>query len=227
MELIIDTIDLEEVKELIDYLPIVGVTSNPSIVKRTHPERFFEHMVKLKKLIDGRQLHVQVISKNAEGMVEEAKKILDVLGSDTYIKIPASYEGIKAMGILNKKGVNITATAIYDLMQSYISLQAGAKYIAPYVNRISNLDGDPFELIASLSAKIKEDHYDCKIVAASFKNARQVKEAYRYGAQAATVTYDVIKTIFKNPNIEKAVDDFDADWYSMYGENVGILDIKD
>ena len=183
MELIIDTIDLEEVKELIDYLPIVGVTSNPSIVKRTHPERFFEHMVKLKKLIDGRQLHVQVISKNAEGMVEEAKKILDVLGSDTYI--------------------------------------------APYVNRISNLDGDPFELIASLSAKIKEDHYDCKIVAASFKNARQVKEAYRYGAQAATVTYDVIKTIFKNPNIEKAVDDFNADWYSMYGENVGILDIKD
>ena len=30
MEFIIDTVDLEEIKEAVAYMPIVGVTSNPS-----------------------------------------------------------------------------------------------------------------------------------------------------------------------------------------------------
>lgn len=34
MEFIIDTVNLEEIKEAVEYLPIVGVTSNPSIVKK-------------------------------------------------------------------------------------------------------------------------------------------------------------------------------------------------
>ena len=34
MEFIIDTVNLEEIKDAIDHMPIVGVTSNPSIVKK-------------------------------------------------------------------------------------------------------------------------------------------------------------------------------------------------
>ena len=36
MEFIIDTVDLNEIKEAVEYMPIVGVTSNPSIVKKTN-----------------------------------------------------------------------------------------------------------------------------------------------------------------------------------------------
>ena len=35
MEFIIDTVNLEDIKEAVEYMPIVGVTSNPSIVKKT------------------------------------------------------------------------------------------------------------------------------------------------------------------------------------------------
>ena len=45
------------------------------------------------------------------------------------------------------------------------------------------------------------------------------------GAQAITAPVGILKQIFKNPNIEKAVDDFNADWYSMYGEGKGICDL--
>ena len=44
MEFILDTVDLEEIKDGVDHMPIVGVTSNPSIVKKTSPEDFFGHM---------------------------------------------------------------------------------------------------------------------------------------------------------------------------------------
>lgn len=226
MEFIIDTVNLEEIKDAIDHMPIVGVTSNPSIVKATAPENFFDHMRKVRDIIGkDRSLHVQVISKNCDEMVNEAHRILKEIDNRVYVKIPVSSEGIKAIKILKAEGINVTATAVYDLMQAYMALAAGADYIAPYVNRIGNLGSDPFELINELSNRIVMDDYDCKILAASFKGVQQVRDSFNSGAQAITAPVSVLKAIFNNPNIEKAVDDFNQDWYSVYGENKGICDL--
>ena len=226
MEFIIDTVNLDEIKEMVEYLPLAGVTSNPSIVKATAPKDFFEHIREIRKIIGKeRSLHVQVISKDADMIVKEAHRILEEVDEDVYIKVPVSYEGVKAMKILKAEGVNITATAVYDLMQAYVALEAGADYIAPYVNRIGNLGGDPMDLISELANRIDMDGYDSKIIAASFKGVQQVKDSFNYGAHSITAPYAILKQIFLNPNIEKAVDDFNKDWYSVYGENKGILDL--
>lgn len=226
MEFIIDTVNIEEIKDAVEHMPIVGVTSNPSIVKATSPENFFEHMREVRNIIGKeRSLHVQVISKDCDTMVKEGHRILEEIDDQVYIKIPVSYEGIKAIKILKEEGVNVTATAVYDLMQAYMALAAGADYIAPYVNRIGNLGADPMDLINELSNRITMDGYDCKILAASFKGVQQVKDSFNYGAQAITAPVAVLKQIFVNPNIEKAVDDFNTDWYSIYGEGKGILDL--
>ena len=228
MEFIIDTVNLEEIKEAVEYLPIVGVTSNPSIVKKTNPQDFFKHMKEIRKIIgQERSLHIQVISKDCDTIIKEAHRILKEVDDKVYIKVPVSYEGIKAIKLLKEEGINVTATAVYDFMQAYMALEAKADYIAPYVNRIGNLGADPFELINELSNRIIMDGYESKIVAASFKGVQQVKDALNNGAQAVTVPVEVLKQIFANPNIEKAVNDFNQDWYSMYGDNIGICDLKD
>ena len=228
MEFIIDTVNLEEIKEAVEYLPIVGVTSNPSIVKKTNPQDFFKHMKEIRKIIgQERSLHIQVISKDCDTIIKEAHRILKEVDDKVYIKVPVSYEGIKAIKLLKEEGINVTATAVYDLMQAYMALEAKADYIAPYVNRIGNLGADPSELINELSNRIIMDGYESKIVAASFKGVQQVKDALNNGAQAVTVPVEVLKQIFANPNIEKAVNDFNQDWYSMYGDNIGICDLKD
>ena len=157
--------------------------------------------------------------------VELKLVILEEIDNQVYIKVPVSYEGVKAIKILKSEGINVTATAVYDLMQAYMALAAGADYIAPYVNRIGNLGSDPMELINELSSRIVMDGYKTKIVAASFKGVQQVRDSFNYGAHAITAPVDVLKTIFKNPSIEKAVDDFNSDWYAMYGEGTGICDL--
>ena len=226
MEFIVDTVNLEEIKDAVEHMPIVGVTSNPSIVKQTNPENFFEHMRKIREIIGmERSLHVQVISKNSDEMVAEAHRILKEIDDQVYIKVPVSYEGIKAIKALKAEGVKVTATAVYDLMQAYMALAAEADYIAPYVNRIGNRGADPMDLISNLSDRIAVDGYNTKIVAASFKGVQQVRDSFNYGAHAITAPVAVLKQIFANPNIEKAVDDFNKDWYAMYGENVGICEL--
>ncbi|RHR17314.1 fructose-bisphosphate aldolase, partial [Coprobacillus sp. AF19-3] len=132
---------------------------------------------------------------------------------------------VKAIKQLKAEGINVTATAVYDLMQAYMALAAGADYIAPYVNRIGNLGNDPMELINELSNRIVQDGYDCKILAASFKGVQQVRDAFNYGSQAITAPVEVLKQIFANPSIEKAVNDFNSDWYDVYGEGKGICDL--
>ena len=226
MEFIVDTVNLEEIKDAVEHMPIVGVTSNPSIVKQTSPENFFEHMRKIREIIGmERSLHIQVISKNSDEMVAEAHRILKEIDDQVYIKVPVSYEGMKAIKTLKAEGVKVTATAVYDLMQAYMALAANVDYIAPYVNRIGNLGADPMDLISNLSDRIAVDGYNTKIVAASFKGVQQVRDSFNFGAHAITAPVAVLKQIFANPNIEKAVDDFNKDWYAMYGENVGICEL--
>lgn len=226
MEFIIDTVNLEEIKDAVDHMPIVGVTSNPSIVKATSPKDFFGHMREVRKIIGKeRSLHVQVISLTADEIVKEAHRILKEIDEEVYIKVPVSYEGVKAIKILKGEGVNVTATAVYDLMQAYMALAAGADYIAPYTNRIGNLGNDPFELMANLQNRIETDGYNCKILAASFKGVQQVRDAFNSGAEAVTAPVAILKQVFANPSINKAVTDFNNDWYSVYGEGVGICDL--
>ena len=58
-----------------------------------------------------------------------------------------------------------------------------------------------------------------KILAASFKNVSQVTNALAAGAQAVTAGADIYAAGFANPSIQKAVDDFAADWQSTQGRS--------
>lgn len=226
MEYIIDTFDLDEIRDAVDHLPVAGVTSNPSIVKKTAPKNFFAHARMIRDIIGrDKSLHIQVTALDAEGMLKEADRICKEVDEDVYIKIPSSYEGIKAIKALKAQGRHVTATAIYTLDQAYVALAAGADYIAPYVNRIGNLGGDPNFLIEKLAWRIEHDHYDCKILAASFKGVEQVQQAFNHGTQAVTAPVEILKAIFNNPNINQAVSAFNADWYATYGEGKSLCDL--
>ena len=108
MEFIIDTVKLEDIKEAVEYMPIVGVTSNPSIVKKTSPKDFFKHMKEVRKIIGKeRSLHIQVISKECNEIVKEANLILEEIDDKVYTKVPESYEGLKTIKKLKPEEFNV------------------------------------------------------------------------------------------------------------------------
>lgn len=218
MELLFDTANLEEIKRFSQYYPITGVTSNPSILKAEGKIPFFERLREIRKLIGiEKTLHVQVLATEAEKMVAEAEAILSNVDRQVYIKIPVTEEGLKAMMLLKGKGVGITATAIYTKIQGFAAIMAGADFIAPYCNRMANMDVDFLSCISAFRKMIDENHSTCKILAASFKNIAQVNKAFLAGAQSATVQPEMLHTCFTMAAVEKAVADFQADWESVQG----------
>lgn len=219
MKYLLDTANLQDIRYYCDVFPIAGVTSNPSIVKKEGKIDFFAHMKEIRSIIGpDKPLHIQVTALDTEGMLRDADTLLSKVDPRVYVKIPVTMEGIKAIKLLKSRGVNVTGTAIYGKQQGFLAMEAGADYIAPYFNRMENMGLDSDDVIASLADMIDLYHYDTQILAASFKNAGQVDRAFLAGAQTATLDPSILKDILSQPYITKAVDTFDSDWKSVFGE---------
>lgn len=223
MKFVIDDANIEKIKEICEFYPVDGVTTNPSILAKSG-RKPYEVLKEIRSFI-GKEadLHVQVVSKKAEDMVAEGHKILEELGDNTYVKIPAIPEGLKAMKILSSEGHRVTATAIYTPMQAFLAGKAGADYAAPYVNRIDNLGADGIAAAKTIHDIFKINGLKTEVLAASFKNSQQVLELCKYGIGAATIGTDVIDKLIENACVTSAIDGFIDDFEKLCGEGRTML----
>lgn len=226
LEFLLDTIHLDDIKKFNQIIPLSGVTSNPTIVRKEGKVPFFEHMRQVRSIIgDDASLHIQVVGQTTDEMVQDAHAILNGVDKNVFIKIPSNQAGLAAIKILKKENVNITATAIYTKFQGYLALSAGADYLAPYYNRMVNMNINADEVIQELAKAIDRNHSTTKILAASFHTVQQVNSAFEMGAQAATMGVDILETALSAPAIGAAVDNFTTDWESIYGKGTTISDL--
>lgn len=217
MKLIIDDANVKMIKKIYEFYPVDGVTTNPSILAKSGRQPF-DVLKEIRNLIGpDAELHVQVVADTAEGMIQDAEKITEVLGKNTYVKIPSVPEGFKAMKALKAQGYNITATAIYTPMQAYLAGKCGADYAAPYINRIDNMGYDGVAIAKKIHTIFKNNNLPTEVLAASFKNSQQVLELCEYGVGAATVASDVIELFVKNVAIDAAISAFVNDFEGLVG----------
>lgn len=217
MEIVLDTANVEEIKKYCSFYEITGVTTNPTILAR-EKKPFFPLFEEIKGIIGDKQLHVQVTGDTWEDMIKEAECIIEKIGKDTYVKVPSNEQGIKAMKELKKGGIRVTATAIYSTQQAMLAAVAGADYVAPYFNRMNNLNVDSKQVIADIAHLYELHNKDTKILAASFKNTQQIMDSLMAGAHAVTVSGELLSDMLTNPLIYGAVDGFHKDWTATYGD---------
>ncbi|ONI40847.1 fructose-bisphosphate aldolase [Candidatus Epulonipiscium fishelsonii] len=221
MELLFDTANIDDIKKYMEYYPITGITSNPTILKAEGKIEFFNHLKEIRKVIGfDKTLHVQVIGTIADEMIKEAYAIINNVDKEVFIKIPTTQDGLKTIMKLKSEGIGVTATAIYTTFQGFSAIMAGADFIAPYCNRMLNLDVDFEDAIRSFRKVIDDNKSNCKILAASFKNITQVNKAYIAGAQTATVQPALLRNTFNMATVEKAVYDFKNDWTLIHGDKL-------
>ncbi|MDO4976958.1 MAG: transaldolase family protein [Eubacteriales bacterium] len=219
MKLCIDDANVEAIKRIYDYYPIDGVSTNPSILAKTGRNPF-DVLKEIREIIgEEGELFVQAVATDVEGMVADARKIVEVLGKTTIVKIPCTQNGFKAMKICHAEGIRLLGTAIYTPMQGFIATKCGCEYVAPYVNRIDNMGYDGVQVAKDIHDAILGSGYEYGgLLAASFKNSQQVLELTKYGVKAVTVAPDIIEGLVKNAAIDAAIDQFTKDFESLVGE---------
>ena len=225
MKLLIDDAHIDQIKKIYEFYPVAGVTTNPTILSKIGGNPF-DTLKEIREFIgEDAQLHVQAVSRRADSIVEEAWHIVETLGANTFVKIPAVPEGFKAMKILlDTSEIPFTATAIYTPMQAFIAGQCGANYAAPYVNRIDNMGFNGLTVAKEIQQIFERNFMETEVIAASFKNSQQVLELCMCGISAATLSPEIFTALVKNSAINSAVEDFITDFESFAGKNKTMLD---
>lgn len=223
---LLDTADLKSIEKAFDLYPMSGVTTNPTIISKEKRE-FLSILKDIRGIIgQDAMLHVQAVSLVAEEIVKEAEYLNEKIGGNLYIKIPVIPEGIKAMKLLTKKGIKTTATAIFTAQQAFMAANAGAEFVAPYVNRLDNIGADGPNVVSEIIGLFDLNGLDAKVLAASFKNVEQVHRVMLNGAQSVTVSPDIMDGLLKHPLTDSGVNQFVSDWEGVYGKGSTTCTVK-
>ena len=211
MLILIDHANVDSIAKTLEYLPIDGVTTNPTILYREGKEPL-EVLHAIKSVLpDGAQLHVQIVSQRADDMVAEARALRGEIGGNLFIKLPVTREGFAAIPRIVREGMQVTATGIHSSMQGFMAAKAGARYVAPYVNRMDNYGIDGVRVASEIHRTLRT--YDLKA------------DVFRQGVGAITAAPDVLAALIKNPATDAAIADQNRDFGFLVGERRTWLDL--
>lgn len=197
------------------------MTTNPSILKNTPKEELDKTLLEIQAVLPKKAtLHVQVVALDANRMYRDALAIRDLLGDNVSVKVPVTKEGLSVTKQLKEDGFCVTATAIYSQIQALLAINLEVDYIAPYINRMQNLNIDAIESLRLIHQYIKDNNAKTKILGASFKNIEQVTQTLYAGADFITVGEEVLDAFLKQTLADGAAKNFLTDWQHQFERDV-------
>ncbi len=209
MQLFIDSANPEEVLKAHETGMIDGVTTNPTLAAKAGIN-YKEAVEKILDVVEG-PVSLEVLSTEAGGMVEEAKK-LSQFAPNVVVKIPMGVEGIKATKQLKHENIRINMTLIFSLSQAMLAAKAGADYVSPFIGRLEDIGADGIGLIAEIRDMLDSFGLETEIISASVRSVSHVRDVALIGSDVATIPPGVFWELFNhkltNSGLDKFLQDF-------------------
>ncbi len=140
------------------------------------------------------RLSIEIDARNSFDTTTTVQNALDLVqafskkGLDSkrlLIKIAATWEGIRAAEILEKKGIACNVTLVFHKIQALACAQAGVTLISPFVGRIYDwykarnlldtmLEDPGVTSVKSIYNLLKSQGYTTEIMGASFRKVDQI-----------------------------------------------------
>lgn len=205
MQFFIDTANIDEIRTASTWGIIDGVTTNPSLIAR-EGRNLGETIREITTLIDG-PISAEVQEAPAEAMVKEAFSFAQI-HPNIIIKVPMTFEGIKATKTLSAHGIKTNVTLVFSVPQALMAAKAGATYVSPFMGRIDDFTASEragSDLVEDI--RIAFDNYgiETKIIAASIRHTQHVTQAALAGADVATIPFRVLLDMIEHPLTTKGL----------------------
>lgn len=210
MELFLDSADLAEVKTLAATGMVDGLTTNPSLIAKAGGD-FFALLGELAKAVQG-PISAEVVEVESPRMAEQGRKLAGV-ADNIVVKLPLTWEGLKACQILRREAIPVNLTLCFSLTQALLGANAGATYISPFIGRLEDKGLDGMALIHDMvEAYSNYPAISTKILAASIRSPDHVRAAMLSGADCATLPPGIFRRLLDHPLTEQGLADFLSDW---------------
>jgi transaldolase len=209
MKFFVDTADVGEIRELAATGLLDGVTTNPSLIAKSgRPIK--DVIAEICAAVPG-PISAEVAATDFDGMMREAA-ILAPIAKNVTIKVPLTWDGLKACKALSSKGTMVNVTLCFSANQALLAAKAGASFISPFAGRLDDIGFDGMEVIREIRAIYDNYDFRTEILAASIRTPLHVKQAAMAGADVATIPPAVLKSLVKHPLTDKGLENFLADW---------------
>ena len=218
MKFFLDTADVDEIRQALDWGLCDGVTTNPSLIAKSGRD-MQEAVLEICEMVGpDRPVSAEVVAVDYDGMVAEARERA-AWADNVVVKIPLIAEGIKAMNTITAEGIKVNATLIFSLPQALLAAKAGASYLSPFVGRHDDVGWDGMKLVEQTKTMLDNyDYFDAKIIVASVRGAWHVVEGCMMGAHIATVPFATLEKLFNHPLTDQGLDKFLADYAKLQQE---------
>ena len=209
MKFFVDTADIDAIRDLAKLGIVDGVTTNPSLIMKSGRD-IKEVTAEICELVDG-PVSAETVALDAEGMIAEGKELARI-ADNIAIKVPLTWEGLKACNALTNEGFMVNVTLCFSANQALLAAKAGATFISPFIGRLDDVNLDGMELISEIRQIYDNYSYDTEILAASIRTVNHIKQAALIGADVITAPPAVIHAMASHPLTDKGLDAFLKDW---------------
>lgn len=210
MKFFVDTADIDDIKDLEATGLLDGVTTNPSLVKKTGKD-FIPLIEEICDVVSG-PVSAEVAATDYETMLKEGKKLAGI-ADNIAVKVPLTPAGLKVCKEISDNGTMVNVTLCFSAAQAILAAKAGATFISPFVGRLDDLSQDGMSLIAEI-VTIYDNYpdFDTEVLVASIRSPMHITESAKMGAHVATCPPDVIRKLYNHPLTDKGLDAFVKDW---------------
>jgi len=209
VKIFLDTANIQEINQALDYGILDGVTTNPSLIAREKQE-FLPHIKKILKHVPG-PVSVEVTATRADEMIAQAKEYAD-LADNAVIKVPINLEGLKVVRALTDIGIKTNVTLVFSASQALLAAKAGATYVSPFVGRIDDISGNGMGLVEEIVEIFNHYVIETEVIVASIRHPLHFVQAALLGADVATIPFSTLEKLLRHPLTDKGMDKFLEDW---------------
>ncbi len=212
MKIFMDTGDVEAIRRAYDTGMVDGVTTNPTHIANSG--RPFKEVIKeICSIVPG-PVSAEAMGSNAEQLVHAAEDIAKI-ADNIVIKIPMNVEGLKAVPVLEEKGIKTNVTMIFSSTQCALAMKAGATFVSIVLSRLDAIANESDILIED-SVIIKNNfNFKSEVLAASLKTQNHALSCLRAGADIITIPESLLFQMYKHSLTTEGLAQFEKDWQKV------------
>ncbi|WFW29581.1 MAG: transaldolase family protein [Wolbachia endosymbiont of Menacanthus eurysternus] len=210
MEIFLDSVNLDEIKELREF--ICGITTNPSLIAKSGYRDKYEILIgEICSIIDG-PVSVEVVANNYRDIIEESLKLTKIAGN-VVVKLPLTYEGlISCKKLWTEHRVSVNITLCFSPGQALLAAKVGACFVSPFVGRLDDIGCSGLSMVRDIRTIYSNYGFDTKILVASVRDSTHVIEAAKLGVDSITLPAKVLRQLLDHPLTERGFVIFERDW---------------
>jgi transaldolase len=209
LKFFIDTANVDAIRKAHERGMVDGVTTNPSLVAKEG--RDFRTVIdEIASFVKG-PISLEVVSEDAEGMLKEARELNGWI-DNAAIKIPMTWEGLKAVKVCSEEGIQTNVTLAFSPNQALLAAKAGATYVSPFIGRLDDVGQVGMEIVEGIAQIYLNYGLETEIIVASIRHPIHVYEAALLGAHIATIPPAVLDKMVNHPLTDIGIKKFLEDW---------------